>query len=242
MADRHGDDRNEDRELLEIFGARLRTAVAAAGSPACTPDRSQHQWLAERLGYSTSGVRRWFVGESIPSPSMLKRICKVLDVSLDFLFGIEAGQTVDSVTSGQVRYIALRREAITRVGGARIEDLEIVTRLAATQSDHALANCWLVQAWSAGGRLQWRQGDWLILSTRPESFADGKDALVVNAEGLASFRVVSTTPSGRVLVETATHRHKDEYRANEVSLGQGWPIQAPKSGVQIVGIVVAALP
>lgn len=242
MADRHGEDRNEDRELLETFGTRLKLAVIAAGGPNSTPDRNQHLWLADRLGYSTSGVRRWFVGESIPSPSMLKRICKVLDVSLDFLFGIESGQAGESVSSGQVRCIALRQGASASVAGASIDDLEVVTRLSASQSDHALSDCWLVQAWSAGGLLGWRQGDWLVVDTRPESFTDGHDALVVNAEGVASFRVVSTTASGRVVLETATHRYKEEFKAADVELGPAWPLQAAATGVRIAGVVTAALP
>lgn len=241
MADRHGEDRNEDRELLEIFGARLKLAVIAAGCPTNAPERTMHLWLAERLGYSTSGVRRWFVGESIPSPSMLKRICKVLDVSLDFLFGIESGQAGESVSSGQVRCIALRKGATATVAGASIEDLEVVTRLSATQSDHALSDCWLVQAWSAGGRLGWRQGDWLVVNTRPESFTDGHDALVVSAAGVASFRVVSTTASGRVVLETATHRYKDELKATDVHLGPSWPLTAPTSGICVVAVVAAVL-
>lgn len=242
MADRHGEDRNEDRELLEIFGARLKIGAFAAGCPKDAPDRTMHLWLAERLGYSTSGVRRWFVGESIPSPSMLKRICKVLDVSLDFLFGIESGQAGELVSSGQVRCIALRKGASATVAGASVDDLEVVTRLSASQSDHALSDCWLVQAWSAGGRLGWRQGDWLVVKTRPESFTDGHDALVVNADGVASFRVVSTTATGRVVLETATHRFKDEYRATDVDLGPTWPLQAAAAGVRIAGVVTATLP
>ena len=54
--------------------------------------RKDHQdtqeTLAQKLGVSTPTVSKWEQGESDPSVSTLVRLCRLYDVSADFLLGL----------------------------------------------------------------------------------------------------------------------------------------------------------
>ena len=58
--------------------------------------------LAEMLNYSDKAVSKWENGESVPSIEVLYRICKIYNVSLDYIVG-ETPQPVPIVTTAKIR-------------------------------------------------------------------------------------------------------------------------------------------
>lgn len=58
--------------------------------------------LAEMLNYSDKAVSKWENGESVPSIEVLYRICKIYNVSLDYIAG-ETPQPVPIVTTAKIR-------------------------------------------------------------------------------------------------------------------------------------------
>lgn len=82
--------------------------------------RSARGWtqadLARQLGMSRNGVNSWEQGVSMPSLESLIELSKVFSVSIDYLLGREAMQTLN-VTGLNDRDIAILGELADRLRG-----------------------------------------------------------------------------------------------------------------------------
>ena len=75
-----------ERETIALFAERLNAVLDDRGY-----SKVQHKrylQLNEEGFGSTSGVRKWCIGEAIPGPGTLARLCRHLGVSIDYLLGL----------------------------------------------------------------------------------------------------------------------------------------------------------
>ncbi|MFC4236296.1 helix-turn-helix domain-containing protein [Thalassospira xianhensis] len=89
--------------IHEDFPARLRVAIKG---------KFTQQSLASEIGYSVSGVKKWFSGHTDPSWSAVVLIARTCGVSLDWLAGRELNEAskpeIDVETlSAVIREVAL---------------------------------------------------------------------------------------------------------------------------------------
>jgi hypothetical protein len=231
---------DEELALLDVFGWRLRAAVLAVSDiEDGGAENVLHQWLADQLGYSSAGVRRWFVGEAIPSPAMLKQLCYLLEVSLDHLFDIDFATTPLPADIARIRCIGVRRGARAGLLGAKPEHLiALPPLLTPARGDRLLAGCWLVRAWSDGEDGAWLTGDWVVIDTNPAAVSEARTALVVTCKGRVMFRTVSMMiQSSSIEFGTLSGRYSETFDADSVTFGPEWPITVPARGVRVLGVV-----
>jgi len=70
--------------------------------------------LSRRLGITRNGVNSWEQGLSMPSPSCLVDLARVLSVSTDYLLGIETSASIN-VSGLSERDVALLAELADRL-------------------------------------------------------------------------------------------------------------------------------
>src|SRR5688572_11120791 len=75
-----------ERDILQLFSQRLNAVLDERGYSR-VPHQRYLQLKEEGLG-STSGVRKWCIGEAIPSPETLARLSRRLGASIDYLLGL----------------------------------------------------------------------------------------------------------------------------------------------------------
>ena len=72
--------------LPDIFAQRLNLVLDNARFPASISKRCTN--VAYDFDLSAAAVRKWLVGEGLPSPAMMKRLAQHFNISLDFLMGL----------------------------------------------------------------------------------------------------------------------------------------------------------
>ena len=80
----------EPAALPSIFAQRLNLVLDDARFPASISKRCTN--VAYDFDVSAAAVRKWLVGEGLPSPAMMKRLALHFNTSLDFLLGLSDGR------------------------------------------------------------------------------------------------------------------------------------------------------
>ena len=79
---------NENR-LKEIFMPRLRQAKREA--------RLTQKEIAKKIGVTQAAMSRWMCGHGIPEPVFIGPLAEALNVSTDWLLGVETNRTEERV-------------------------------------------------------------------------------------------------------------------------------------------------
>ena len=72
--------------LPAIFAQRFNRVLDDAGYPPTISRRCTN--VAYDFEVSAAAVRKWLLGEGLPSPAMMKRLAQHFAISLDFLLGL----------------------------------------------------------------------------------------------------------------------------------------------------------
>ncbi len=75
--------------------------------------------LAEFLGVSAPNLTRWTKGDNFPTINLLPRLCELLEISLDQLFGISGNVNISEFDSLLLnRYKELSEDQKVMINGA----------------------------------------------------------------------------------------------------------------------------
>lgn len=96
---RYGKQLDEAARMIEsVLGADLTTPVNLTGGTfaqrlrqCVDAKRVSHRLLADIAGASNPSVAKWLDGTGAPDVLQLQRICDALDVSADYLIGVDGG-------------------------------------------------------------------------------------------------------------------------------------------------------
>jgi len=103
------------QDTIPDFGHRLKLAR--------THKRMKANQLIERLGITSSTYSNWENGVHMPNPLMVVQLARILDVTIDFLYGLERNKAVftDNLNEEQIETLKSVAEQY-RKANARAKD------------------------------------------------------------------------------------------------------------------------
>lgn len=98
---------NDKKQEYEAFGQRLQ---AVARARLGTKARAQLMRRCDEMGVSENAVSKWWSGQSIPELFTAAKLCKILDCDLDYLLGLRAAWSKESLVAAD--YVGLSVDAV----------------------------------------------------------------------------------------------------------------------------------
>lgn len=240
----------QEEELIKEFSRRLNDLLECRGYP--TVQIQRFAKLAEDLDASVSGVRKWCLGIAIPSPVTLVRMAQLFGVSADYLLTLRDAETEIDVRPSKSR-VDLPLCVIDRRGSqdgdcpqAAFKTLRTISidygdkEMAVPRSNHRF----LVENWSDMSDPSLRVGDLLVVETS-ENYLTEDGIYLLRTQSMLCLRRIIAQMDGRVEL-TSEHRGRVESTImdpKEIVFNKSKTLDepAPKSGIQIIGRIVAKI-
>jgi transcriptional regulator with XRE-family HTH domain len=240
----------DEEELMQEFSRRLNDLLDCRGYPTIQIQRFAQ--LAEDLDASVSGVRKWCVGLAIPSPVTLAKMAQHFKVSTDYLLSLRDADTESDVRPSKTRVdlplcVIDRRSSqdgeCPQPAFKRLRTISIDygdKEMSIPRSNHRF----LVENWTDMTDPSLRVGDLLVVETS-ENYLTEDGIYLLRTQSMLCLRRIIAQMDGRVQL-VSEHRGQKESTvidAKEIVFNRSKSLDepAPKSGIQIIGRIVAKI-